>query len=249
MKWYWVRIAFGAIAVFAVGYAGVSAFRGARSGVEHVVRSSADVSLPLPFLPFVFEGNEVGKLRRLVLHRSDPKHLSGIDLSIRVADPAAIARLGASCHLTVDNPRHIDNHTTFQCVPFDSAMERFGEVTVFAKDAEGDWGEALMLPLVLPRSVVANLEGEEVAESVVGAEADEIQKLADSIRAVSLRIPGASDAQRAELSEELRRLRIELRDIELAVAEVAKARAAVRITAPGVRLEVTPEVPKPPAKP
>lgn len=250
MKLYWLKIAFGAIAVFAVGYGGVLAFRGARHGVEDVVHSRSDVSLPLPFVPFRLDGAEVGKFRRLVLHRRDPKHLSGIDLSIRVSDSGALARLGESCHLTVDNPRNIGSRTTFRCVAVDSTMQPFGEVTVFALDADGDWDEALTIPLVLPQSVVAELEGPEVAESVVGAEVDEIQRLADSIRALGEKIRGASDVERARLSAELRELRVELRDIEAAASEVRRARAAIRIETPGVKVEVNaPEPPKPPAKP
>lgn len=246
MRWYWTKIALAACAIFVVGLAGMRLVQGAQRGVERVVHSSSDLSLPLPFVSFNLDGVDAGKFRRLVLHRSDPERLSGIDVSVRVADAGALATLTAGCHLTLDNPKQIGRNSSFRCVEPDSSMQTFGEVAVQGRDAGGSWVELTRVPLVLPRHVIADLGGADVAASVAGAEVDDIQALADSIREVSVRMARAqSDQDRAQAARELRRLRYELREIEQAVTEVtrAKIRAGVR----GVTVEVSaPEPPVPP---
>lgn len=242
MRWYWTKIAVGALVIFVVGYAGLSAVRGASSRVERVVRSNSDLSIPLPFVPFTLDGAELGKFRRLVLHRSDPEHLSGIDLSVRITDPAMLDQLAASCHLTVDDPKRLGSNTSFRCVEPGGPMRVFGEVTLLVRDAEGDWTEARTVPFVLPEHVVVDLEGADVAANAAGAEADEIRALAEQIAGVSSRMATASEAERTELRRELRRLRSELREIETAAAQVART-TRVRVSAPGVKVELAPEPP------
>lgn len=239
MRWYWTRIAIAALAIFGVGYAGLSLVRSAQGKVEQVVHSASDLSFPLPFVSFVFDGAEAGKFRRLVLHRSGPDRIRGIALSVRVSDPAALAALTGDCHLTVDNPRNLGRNTSFRCVEVDSTMEDFGGVTVQGRDQAGNWVDVARVPLVLPRQVISELGGTDVTESIAGAEADEIRALADSIGAVSVRLGQAgSDAERSELTRELRRLRLELREIERAVTEVTRARVRARAGGAQVKVDV-----------
>lgn len=251
MRWYWTKIAIAAFAIFGVGYAGLSLAKSAQGKVDQVVHSASDLSFPLPFVSFVFNGAEAGKFRRLVLHRSEPNRVRGIALSVRVSDPAVLSALTGDCRLTVDNPRNLGRNTSFRCVEMDSTMEDFGGVTVQSQDQAGNWFNVARVPLVLPREVVADLGGTDVTESIAGAEADEIRALADSIKAVSVRLGEAgSDEERSALTREIRRLRLELREIERAVAEVTRAR--IRAGARGVQVKVdvdAGDVPRVPGRP
>lgn len=251
MRWYWTKIAIAAFAIFGVGYAGLSLVRSAQGKVDRVVHSASDLSFPLPFVSFVFNGAEAGKFRRLVLQRTEPDRIRGIVLSVRVSDPAVLSALTGSCHLTVDNLRNLGRNTSFRCVEVDSTMEDFGGVTVQSRDQAGNWVEVARVPLVLPREVIAELGGADVTESIAGAEADEIRALADSIGAVSVRLGQAgSDAERSELTRELRRLRLELREIERAVTEVTRARVRAGARGGQVKVDVgTGEAPPAPEAP
>ena len=157
MKWYWTKIGLTAGVIFAIGYGGITIARAARRQVVHVVESNADVTIPLPFVPFSFEGERVGNFRKLVIHRADPKHVSGVNLTVRLDDLAALERF-RHCHLTAEDPTRINERTSFRCVEMDSSMESFGELVVQARQ-DGHWSEAATIPLALPRSVALGIRG------------------------------------------------------------------------------------------
>jgi hypothetical protein len=238
MRWYWGKIAIGALLIFCVGYGGLLAFRSAKTNVVRVVHTNSDLTIPLPFVPFVVDGIEAGKFRRLVLHRSDAEHLSGIDLSVRVGDAAALAGLSESCQLTVEDPKRLGSKTSFHCVESSDGMRPFGEIAVQTRDADGDWATTRTIQFVLPEHVVLDLEGADIAANAAGAEADEIRALADQIGAISAKLATATASERDVLRRELRDLRAEMRDVEMAAAQVSRSTRRVRVKAPTVKVEV-----------
>ena len=247
MRWYWTKIAVGALLIFCLGYAGLMTARSARHNVERVVNTNSDLSIPLPFVSFMIDGVEAGKFRRLVLHRSDAEHLRGIDLSVRLRDAAALAGLSEACQLTVDDPKRLGSNTSFRCVETPDGMRVFGEISVQTRDADGDWATTRTIPFVLPEHVVLDLEGADIAANAAGAEADEIRALAEEIGAISAKMATASQEERDALRRELRVLRSEMREVETAAAQVSRSTRRVRVTAPTVKVEV--DVAEPPVAP
>jgi hypothetical protein len=101
MRNYWLRIVLGAAAVFTVGMIGVTL---ARQGVGHVrgvVAGSGPLSFPLPFVTFNLDGQKLGKVSRVVLHRTAPKQISAVELEIRLND-SVVARGLEGCRLAAN---------------------------------------------------------------------------------------------------------------------------------------------------
>src|SRR5690606_27686418 len=79
MNRYWLRIGLGALAVFAVGYAGWRLVERGVGEVRDLAMSDQEISIPLfGALPFTVEGRRVGSLQRLTLLRDAPKQISGV---------------------------------------------------------------------------------------------------------------------------------------------------------------------------
>ena len=51
MRSYWLRMIFGALAVFAIGMVGVSMIRRGRAKVTEVMAGTGPLTIPLPFVP------------------------------------------------------------------------------------------------------------------------------------------------------------------------------------------------------
>ena len=82
MRNYWIRIASGAAGVFVVGMAGWFLVMGAKERVVDVIDSAVSLSIPLPFdlVPFQVDGERLGSLKRLVIHRDSPKEVNWIEV-------------------------------------------------------------------------------------------------------------------------------------------------------------------------
>lgn len=161
MRAYWIKIAAGSLCIFVVGYSALYGFRRVKSTVE----SDSDLTIPIPFIPFQVDGTKLGTFRKLVLRRHDPHHLNRVDITVRLADAGSAARF-ADCSLSVEDPTHINDRTSFRCVKGDSLMSDFGTVQFQVKDEDGDWVTEASTPLVLERGVVARLRGEKVEQIV-----------------------------------------------------------------------------------
>ncbi|MEO8449965.1 MAG: hypothetical protein ABI647_09255, partial [Gemmatimonadota bacterium] len=159
MSKYWLKIGLRALVIFGIGMVCVGLFRSTKRTVRRVVDSNADLNIPLAFLPFQFDGAKAGKFERLVIHRSDPRKLSGVDMTIRVTDPAVAAKLASGCNLTVDDPTHLNNNSSFRCADLDATMESFGQVHIQTKNSDDEWVDASTVTLVLPKAVAADLRG------------------------------------------------------------------------------------------
>ena len=203
MRNYWLRIALGAVAVFTVGMIGVTL---ARQGVGHVrgvMAGSGPVSFPLPFVSFKLDGQKLGKVNRVVLHRDAPKQIAGVELDIRL-DDSVVARGLEGCRLAANfdedrgsrairrDPAHRFTPGVFTCLPVTAGtppeFEEFGHAVFQPGDVK--------VPLFLPTDMVSDLrEGDfaspeedsiaMAAEAVADSVADATEARADSIAAAA----------------------------------------------------------------
>ncbi len=151
MRGYWIRIASGAAGVFVVGMAGWFLFSGARSKVEQVIDSAVSLSIPLPFdlVPFKVDGDRLGSLKKLVIHRDSPKEVNWIELEAELNEVEQWAEL-ADCRLSIDDFEDLDENSSFACNrELPRGYVEFGEIRFRGS------GESLLL--WVPRDVAAEL--------------------------------------------------------------------------------------------
>ena len=191
MRRYWTRIALGALLIFCVGYGFVSAGR----YFKNTVASGKDLTIPFGSLvPFKLDGEKVGTLRSLVIHRTAPKEIVGFGLRVRLSDSAAFEKL-QGCKLTVSDPMRIDEHTTFSCVSEEAGYQPFGNVSIELRS--GHDSRTVVETLLLTDATVREIRSH-AADSAAGPSADSIaaairdrvrsqaKAIGDSIRAVEL---------------------------------------------------------------
>jgi hypothetical protein len=193
MRRYWGKIILGALLIFAVGFAVISVGR----NVKQSIVTNKDITIPLgSFVAFKLDGIRVGSIRQIRIRRSEPKVLAGFDVRVRLSDTAAFTRL-QNCRLSVNDAHNFDERTSFICVPSDSGYESFGEVTAYLSDPDHE-DPTLVLPLLLPSQVVADIRRGGDPSSPGGDKADSLaaevgkrarvleQQYEDSVTAASL---------------------------------------------------------------
>ena len=169
MRRYWGKIILGALLIFAVGFAIISAGR----SVKQSIVTNKDITIPLgSFVGFKLDGIRVGSIRQIRIRRSEPRVLAGFDVRVRLTDTAAFTRL-QNCRLSVNETQHFDDRTSFLCLPSDSGYEPFGEVTAYISDPDQE-DPTLVLPLLLPSRVVAEIRRGGDPSSPGGDKADSI---------------------------------------------------------------------------
>ncbi|HEX3233832.1 MAG TPA: hypothetical protein VHR41_06520 [Gemmatimonadales bacterium] len=194
MRNYWIRIALGALGIFAVGMIGVTLARRGMAKVSDVVAGTGPISIPLAIIPFQLNGNKLGNLQRLVLYRETPKKVSSVQLEVKLTD-SLLARGLEGCRLAANldsENRHgpgihvrtgSGNKGTFWCSKegADSGLVEYGHAVFHP-------GE-ITVPLLLPQDLVDDLR-----KGDFGDDADS-SDLADSISdAVEARAESISDA-------------------------------------------------------
>jgi hypothetical protein len=214
MRNYWMRIALGALGVFAVGMIGVTLVHRGLAKVNDVVAGSGPLSIPLSIIPFQLNGNKLGNLQRLVLYRETPKKVSSVQLEVKLND-SLLARGLEGCRLAanLDSEDHHGpgihvraggwNKGTFWCskegadsglVEYGHAVFRPGEVTV---------------PLLLPQDLVDDLrkgdfgddsDSADIADSISGL----VEARADSIAEAAERKADSITQQSDRLADSLR---------------------------------------------
>ena len=193
MRRYWGKIILGMLLIFAVGFAFISVGRNVKQSIE----TNKDITIPLgSFVGFKLDGVRVGSIRQIRIRRSEPKVLAGFDVRVRLSDTAAFTRL-QNCRLSVNDAHNFDERTSFLCLPSDSGYEPFGEVTAYLSDPDHD-DPTLVLPLLLPQQVVAEIRRGGDPSSPGGDKADSLaaevgkrarvleQQYQDSVTAASL---------------------------------------------------------------
>lgn len=154
MRNYWLRIIAGAVGIFAVGMVIVTAFKSVRTKVTTTLESTDPIAIPLiGLIPFQLEESRLGRVNRVELLRSDPEHVAGVRVLVKLADTIGAERL-RSCRLVVDNLDQLGNKTAFRCLAEGgdaTGLEEFGTVVI---KGSGD-----VIPLLLPSKAVAELRG------------------------------------------------------------------------------------------
>lgn len=219
MKWYWGKIALMALVIFGVGFGGIQAFKATKQKVVSAVESNDDLTIPLPFIPFNFDGSRLGTFRKVVFHRSSPETVQSVDITVRLGDSVK-APAFSDCQLTVDDPSRLNEHSSFRCAAADSTMESFGSVIVQSKDADGDWATLMAVPLVLPRDVAARIRGHEARAHAAELEADRFRAIGDSIQILGRMLGAAtSDSIRSRIQDEMQSLQEEMTDLRESIQE------------------------------
>lgn len=174
MRNYWLKIGFGAVAIFAVGMLIVSGTRHARQSVEEIAEGTGPITVPLAFLPFEIDGQRAGTLRRLRVFRDSLQEPTRIEVQISVPDSSAVQRF-AACILAIE-PQEGKVPNDFRCLIAADTVGRdlvqFGDLEL--RDHPGSY------PLYGPRAEVENLKRN--AQPGLTAEEQVARTAADSAR-------------------------------------------------------------------
>lgn len=200
MHRYWLKIGLGALLIFGIGFGVLSAGRRMKASIE----SDRDLTIPLgTFVPFKLNGVKVGSVRSLTIQRSAPKAIAGFGVSLRTSDPDVLLQM-ERCAVSVSDLQRFDEGTTFLCLPSDSGLVAFGEVTI---DLRTDsTSRTVVRPLLLRPEVVAEFErlhpGVGSADSMAARVQGQLEPLrryyADSIKAAELERRSAEYQRRAD---------------------------------------------------
>ncbi len=115
MRSYWLKIGASALGIFAVGMLFITGFRTVRSKVSHTINSSDPIPLPLiGLIPFRLGNDRLGSLRQVQILRSDPQHVSGVRVLVKLADSITPDRF-RNCQLALDDLNNLNDKTTFRC--------------------------------------------------------------------------------------------------------------------------------------
>ena len=144
MRNYWIKIVFGALAVFVCGMLVITGVRKARAKITNTFESTDPIPLPVAFLPFRLEGVKLGSLDKVVLLRDQPDQVSGVRVVVALADTVHPERF-QNCLLVVDDVEHINEKSSFRCEKGDttgSHLAQFG----YVRFKNGDDSVPLLLP-------------------------------------------------------------------------------------------------------
>ena len=195
MRNYWLKIVLSAFGIFAVGMVVITGFRSVKTKVTTTLKSSDPIPIPLiGLVPFRLDSARLGSISRVEFLRTDPEHVAGVRVVVKLADSLAIDRL-RSCEIALDDADNIDERTTFRCsapgAP-GTALERFGFIALN--------GGSDSFPLLLPSKAADELRqttirldesglhisGHRTAAEVAEARIDSIREsLSDRISALT----------------------------------------------------------------
>lgn len=152
---YWMKIIAGILGIFVVGMVLRAGVNKGRQTVKDVVHGDGPINIPLLGMPFRMDNIKLGSLQQLRIERSAPKMVTGFHLAATLDDSTALARF-EDCRLTVTNPNHIDEKTSFRCATAtDSATQvlvPFGSITLAPSGKE--------YIVLLPESVRRDIQKE-----------------------------------------------------------------------------------------
>ncbi len=212
MRSYWLRIFLGALAIFAVGMVGVTLFRRGAAQVHRVVEGDGPITIPLAFIPFALDGERLGTLKRLVIHRDSPREVRAVEVQIDLGD-SLVARGLEGCLLRADieggpGPHGVhvragrDSGAVFSCLRPDSIP---ADLTEFGEAILQPGG--IRVPLYLPDDLVSELQ-QGLGRDSVAADADSIAAAAmQEAESALAEVPAATAAGRAgrRLGDSLRK--------------------------------------------
>jgi hypothetical protein len=192
MRDYWMRIVLGAMAIFTVGMIGVALIRRGMTGVREVAEGTGPITLPVMFVPFKLDGQKLGTVHRVVLHRDAPKRISSVELEVTLSD-SILARGLEGCRLLANlddkGSRDVEvrvgsiSRGVFSCLHGDDSTSGFHAVF-----QPGN----VSVPLLLPRDIVNDLRESDIAsesqdslEAITESIAEAVEARADSISSVA----------------------------------------------------------------
>jgi hypothetical protein len=192
MRNYWVRIAFGALAIFTVGMIGITLARQGVGRVRGVVEGSGPITLPIPFVPFKLDGQKLGTLDKVVLLRDAPKRISAVQLEIKLRD-SVMARGLEGCSLAANfDAQHSRRGVNIDAGPLSTGVFS----CLHGNDSSAqlqEFGRAIFqpggvsVPLLLPNDLVDDLkqgnfgsDDEDSAASAAQARGDSIAQAAEA---------------------------------------------------------------------
>jgi hypothetical protein len=192
MRNYWLRIFFGALAIFAVGMVGITLARQGAGRVRRVVEGSGPITVPIPFVAFKLDGRKLGTLEKVVLLRDAPKSISAVELEVKLRD-SLMARGLEGCRLAANfdaqskrrggsvdvGPISTGVFSCFQGNESSAQLVEFGRATFQPGDVS--------VPLLLPNDIVDDLKqghfgsrDEDSMVSAAHARADSIAEVAEA---------------------------------------------------------------------
>lgn len=190
MRNYWVRIAFGALAVFAVGMIAVTLARQGVGRVRGVVEGSGPITLPIPFVAFKLDGQKLGTLDKVVLLRDAPKRISAVELEIKLRD-SVMARGLEGCRLAANfDAQHNSRGVNVNVGPLSTGVfscfhgnDSSAQLQEFGRAIFQPGG--VSVPLLLPNDIVDDLKQGNFGSGDQDSAASAAQARADSIAAAA----------------------------------------------------------------
>ncbi|MGH7507853.1 MAG: hypothetical protein ACREMZ_00095 [Gemmatimonadales bacterium] len=183
MRNYWMRIAFGALAIFALGMVGVTLARRGISGVRQVAEGTGPITIPVAFVPFKLDGERLGTIRRIKIDRAAPDQVKSVSLTVRLAHSADTARL-EGCILVAEGFEDFNSQTTIRCAtPAETTYRDLANI-----------GEVRLTPggrffdLLMPREAIRELTDSDslfVGRDTIWPDsvAEAARRMADSVQA------------------------------------------------------------------
>lgn len=196
MRWYWVKIVLGALAIFVVGYAGVSAVKGSVNKVRQLKETSDPISIPLAFIPFHLDGDRAGTFSGVRIMRDTPKSFTAFHVRVKLGDSVDVEHL-KQCRLHLEQSgTDFDPDDEFVCIEpdaSDSGLVQFGDVTFTRDDLE------FTVPLLLSEATVEELRNVHDADAVAARAVAEAEAAA-----------AAAEAS-AEVAREVAKIKIDVK--------------------------------------
>jgi hypothetical protein len=195
MKNYWLRILLGALAIFSVGMVGVTLARQGIGRVRGVVEGSGPITLPVGFLPFKLDGERIGTVQRITIHRNAPNQVRSVSVRVRLVDSVDASRLDP-CILVAQGFENLNSQTTFRCSTTEDTvgedLAAVGEVSL----ARG----AGSYQLFMPRDELEELTDSNMVFVGHDSAGVDINRHADSVaRAAEQRADSILEARRPKL--------------------------------------------------
>ena len=182
MRWYWVKIVLGALAIFVVGYAGVSVVKGSVDKVRQFSETSDPISIPLAFIPFRLDGDRAGTFSGVRLMRDTPKSFTAFHVRVKLGDSVDVEHL-KQCRLHLEQTgTDFDPDDEFVCIgrgESDSGLVQFGDVTFTRDDLE------FTVPLLLAEETVEELRNVHDADQVAARAVAEAEAAAAAAEATA----------------------------------------------------------------
>jgi hypothetical protein len=236
MRTYWLRIALGAVGIFAIGMVVWTLGLKGKAKLTDMVESADPITIPLALIPFKVDGQSLGTLRQVQIIRSEPEKVKAVNFRVRLADSVSDARL-EDCILVVGGAlKNIDAQHAFSCVP---SGDTVGGVLAPVGEVTSQRGRTFVL--FAKAGALDSLEidfGRGASDSVAAAQ----REFADSIRAVE-------EAKADSIRDSARAMADSIRENMNIDSIVAAHRPAMeRATKAGARVQVV-APPAPPSAP